>query len=231
MSHNNFDSKKVCRTCGTPLEIRQTRPSPTRAQKAYYYTAYYVCPNCQKMYHDERFKVTNKQTASLFESKSPSLLRPHPDPLPACRQARLRGEGIGKTYDVQIWTDGACSHNGRPEAKASWAFVSGPHEEAGRVVGKQTNNMGEGTAVLKALEWAAAQGHKVIRLHTDSQITIQNLQKAPDKVKVNRELFEEIEKVIRDNDLLVEYVKVPGHADDVNNNRADRLANGLVGIK
>lgn len=146
-----------------------------------------------------------------------------------------------KPVDVEVWTDGACSNNGKPEAKASWAFVSplrqgyegqgGYYEEAGRVIGKQTNNMGEGTAVLKAFEWAVSKGFKAIRLHTDSQITIQNLQKPARMVKVNRELFEEIEKVIQRNDLVVQYVKVPGHADDVNNNRADKLANGLVGIR
>lgn len=208
MSHNNLDSDKRCRSCGYPLEIRQTRPSPTRFQKAYYYTAYYFCPDCQKIYHDDQFKVVNKPERSLFGT--PSTHGP---------------------VDVEIWTDGACSNNGKPTAKAAWAFVSGEYEAAGRVEGKQTNNMGEGTAILKALEWAAASGHKVVKLHTDSQISIHNLQKAPDKVKVNRELFEEIAQVIQENNLLVEYVKVPGHADDVNNNRADKLANGLVGIK
>lgn len=208
MSHNNLDSKKVCKTCGTPLEIKATRYSPTRDQKPYYYKAYYFCPQCQKIYHDEAFKVVNK-TQPMFSS-----------PIDTTRPV-----------EVEAWTDGACSNNGKPEAKASWAFVSGEHEEAGRVIGKQTNNMGEGTAVLKALEWAVSKGYKAIRLHTDSQITIQNLQKPARMVKVNRELFEEIEKVIQDNSLVVQYVKVPGHADDVNNNRADKLANGLVGIK
>ena len=218
MSQNNLDSNKVCKTCGQSLEVRQTRHSPSRALKPYYYKAYYFCPNCQKIYHDEQFKVVN-QTSSLF-AQAPDLTQ---------------------AVDIDIWTDGACSNNGKPTAKASWAFVSPLrksyegqaeyYEEAGRVIGKQTNNMGEGTAVLKALEWAVSQAHKVIRLHTDSQITIQNLQKPARMVKVNRELFEEIEKVIQENELVVQYVKVPGHADNVNNNRADKLANGLVGIK
>jgi ribonuclease HI len=138
---------------------------------------------------------------------------------------------IHTPIDVEIWTDGACSNNGKPEAKASWAFVSGEYEEAGRVIGKQTNNMGEGIAVLKALEWAVSKGYKHVRLHTDSQITIFNLQKPARIVKANKELFEEIEKVIQENELVVQYIKVPGHADNVNNNRADKLANGLVGIK
>lgn len=208
MSYNNLSSKKNCKTCGTILEIRQTRYSPTRALKPYYYSAYYYCPNCQKIYHDDAFKVVNK-TQNMFSSPIDTT----------------------KPVDVEIWTDGACSNNGKPTAKASWAFVSGDYEEAGRVIGKQTNNMGEGTAVLKAFEWAVSKGYKAIRLHTDSQITIQNLQKPASMVKVNRELFEEIEKVIQEHKLVVQYVKVPGHADDVNNNRADKLANGLVGIK
>lgn len=208
MSHNNLRLEKNCKTCGTILEVRQTRYSPTRELKPYYYRAYYYCPNCQKIYHDDAFKVVNK-TQHMFSSPIDTT----------------------KPVDVEIWTDGACSNNGKPTAKASWAFVSGDNEAAGRVIGKQTNNMGEGTAILKAFEWAVSKGYNAIRLHTDSQITIQNLQKPASMVKVNRELFEEIEKVIQTNELVVQYVKVPGHAGDVNNNRADKLANGLVGIR
>ena len=50
-------------------------------------------------------------------------------------------------------------------------------------------------------------------------------------IKENREIFELIEDVISANSLTVDYEKVLGHSGDVNNERADKLANGLVGIK
>ena len=132
--------------------------------------------------------------------------------------------------DVNIWTDGACRANGTADAKAAWAFVSGEYEDAGIVEGKQTNNTAEAFAIYHALLWAVGRNYKRIRVHTDSQITIQSLLKPYEKVKANQEIFKQIADLITDNNLQVIYEKVPGHADDVNNNRADKLANTLAGI-
>ncbi len=197
-------SSLICKTCGTPLLVKATKRTAEQLTKPYYYSAYYYCPRCHKMYLNDKFKVENE---NLFTKKN-----------------------IGPV-DVEIWTDGACSNNGRPNAKASWAFVSGEYEAAGLVVGKQTNNTGEGFAILHALEWASEKGYKKIKILTDSQISIHNLQKPFEKVKENRELFAQIADVIDKNQLEVVYEKVAGHADNVNNNRADKLANDLVGIK
>ena len=57
------------------------------------------------------------------------------------------------------------------------------------------------------------------------------MKKEVEKIKENREIFRNIFDVIKGNKLHVEFVKVLGHSGDVNNERADRLANGLVGIK
>jgi ribonuclease HI len=195
-----------CKSCGTSLIIKQTKRTPEQLLKSYYYTAYYLCPNCHKLYHNDKFKVEN---TNLF---TPPVVEV-------------------KDIDVEIWTDGACSNNGRPNAKASWAFVSGEYEGAGLVEGKQTNNPGEGFAILYALRWAVSNGHKTIKISSDSQISLNNLKKPAFMVKENRELFQEIENLIKENELTVVYEKVAGHADNVNNNRADKLANGLVGLK
>ena len=55
-----------------------------------------------------------------------------------------------------------------------------------------------------------------------------NLKKPASKVKMNREIFEDIEKVIAANGLYVTYNKVLGHSGDPNNERADKLANSLA---
>ena len=132
-------------------------------------------------------------------------------------------------YDIEIWTDGACVANGRPNARAAWAFVSGKTEHAGLVPGmKQTNNVAEGLAIFHALDWAARNNYKKIKIYTDSQITIYNVKKSAHLVKQNREIFQDIEDLITQHSLRVCYEKVPGHSDNVNNSRADKLANGLA---
>ena len=192
----------TCKTCGSPLLTKPTKRTAEQLKKQYYYTHYYFCPNCQKIYHSEKFKVMN-DNFYLFTKKE--MLSPF-------------------VSEVDIWTDGACSNNGKENAKASWAFVSGEHEEAGLVEGKQTNNRGEAQAIYHALLWAAEKGYKRIRVHTDSQITLHGVAKRPEMVKENRDIFQKIYNVIEKNALEVQYQKVLGHSTDENNNRADQLA-------
>jgi ribonuclease HI len=203
-----MDTEEICKNCGQVLEKRETKRIPSQLKKPYYYSAYYVCPDCKKLYHSDKFKVINPKTTPLHFG---SL------------------EQEEKTeYDTSIWTDGACVSNGTPRAKAAWAFVSGKTEQAGRVEGKQTNNVAEGLAIYYALVWAAEKGYKKILLHTDSQISLFNLNKPASRVKMNREIFEKIEAVIAINGLKVDYKKVLGHSGDPNNERADALANGMA---
>ena len=197
--------KRICRNCGKKLVEKQTRRTTGQLKKPYYYTAYYYCPYCNKLYHDEKFKVINSKATPLHFGS-------------------LNTTG----YDAEIWTDGACVYNGTPKAKAAWAFVSGETEQKGLVQGKQTNNRAEGLAIYYALKWAAERKFRKILLHTDSQISLFNLKKPASKVVANREIFEDIEKVIAENDLQVHYKKVLGHSGDPNNERADMLANGLA---
>lgn len=209
----------ICKNCGDSLEERKTKRTAEQLKKPYYYSAYYFCPSCKKLYHDEKFKVHNNQTSFLSPARATQN---------KSRKVALNfGEHEGE-YDAAIWTDGACVSNGTPNAKAAWAFVSGKTERAGRVEGKQTNNVAEGLAIYYALLWAAEKGYKKIHLHTDSQISLFNLKKPASKVLANREIFEDIEKVIAENGLAVEYTKVLGHSGDPNNERADKLANGLA---
>ncbi len=206
----------LCKNCGSDLIVKQTKRTPEQLKKSYYYTAYYFCPKCKKLYHNDKFKVLNQQVANslwpMEENHKPSAISHKP-------------------YDTHIWTDGACTRNGYDGARAAWAFVSGKTEKADLVRGKQTNNTAEAFAIYHALLWAAEEKHKIVKIYSDSQITLNNLTKSPDRVKENREIFQLIEDVISANGLTVDYEKVPAHADNEGNNRADRLANGLVGIK
>lgn len=74
----------------------------------------------------------------------------------------------------RIYTDGACKHNGRAGASASYAYVlpDNPDEShAERVPPEQsqTNNTAELLAIKYALEKAKRRGARTIQLYTDSE--------------------------------------------------------------
>lgn len=201
--------QKRCRTCGSKLIQRETQKKPSQLKKPYYYIAYYFCPHCHKIYHDDKFKVINQaSTQSLFTETNPR----------------------DDKFDVELWTDGACVFNGQHNARAAWAFVSGAIEKAGLVPGvKQTNNVAEGLAIFHALSWAAKNHFQKIKIYSDSQITINNIKKSASQIKQNTEIFQKIEELIKQYKLIVYLEKVIGHSGDVNNTRADKLANQLAG--
>jgi ribonuclease HI len=211
---------ETCKKCGGRLIKKATKRTAEQLQKSYYYSAYYYCPHCKKLYHDNKFKVTNKVS-----------------------QAELAGSSSLPSYDVEIWTDGACINNGKPNARAAWAFVAhsavhksskedsghaGKIEGAGLVEGKQTNNTAEALAIYYALVWAASMQFQRIKLYTDSQISIHGVKKPPAKVLKNREIFEQIASVISKQQLKVDFIKVLGHSGDPNNEQVDKLANSLA---
>lgn len=196
-------SFEKCKYDNSPLELREVKRSSQQLLKKYYFTKYYFCPTCKRMYFSDAFKVENKNF-DLFSK-----------------------DEIAQ-FDVQIWTDGASSHNGKENAKAAWAFVAGKHEDAGLIDGKQTNNRAEAFAVYHALKWAGKKGYKKIKIHTDSQITIFGVLKSHEKVKENRDIFALIAEEVKRNNLDVKYEKVLGHSGDKNNERADRLAVSLT---
>jgi len=218
---------EICKTCGTRLIVKQTKRTASQLKKPYYYTAYYFCSKCQKLYHDDKFKIVNEQTP-LFGGETP---------LPGEKVQSTRDtrdtRATRDTYDVEIWTDGACVYNGQEHAKAAWAFVAltqegTDYEEAGAVEGRQTNNVAEALAIYHAFLWASKKSYKKIIIYSDSQISLNNMKKSPSKVKMNAEIFEEIAKLIKKFDLNVHLEKVLGHSGDVNNERADKLANKLA---
>lgn len=236
-----LQAQKICKTCGGKLIQRETQKKASQLEKAYYYTAYYFCPKCQKIYHNDRFKVVSDNQNSLFNiSNNLKVGKEAKNGFwTSQKQNNVSGDEFKRSanadsriFDVEIWTDGACVSNGQKHARAAWAFVSGKTEKADLVPGaKQTNNVAEGLAIFHALDWAAKKNFKKIKIYTDSQITIHNLNKPASKVKVNQEIFRNIEQIISQNKLEVSYEKVLGHSGDINNERADKLANTLAGIQ
>ena len=54
-----------------------------------------------------------------------------------------------------VFTDGACQNNGKPNAIASWAVYFNENDSRNAselIIGKQTNQVAELTAIIKAYE-------------------------------------------------------------------------------
>lgn len=135
---------------------------------------------------------------------------------------------------ITIYTDGACVGNGSVDAVATWAFIcieNGKHE-AGRVYGLQTNNTGELTAILKALEYAYNLGKKVV-IYSDSQYAIDSSSKwHPDRKRTkNRSVknYEIIKRIwVFNEEVKAEFRWVKGHNNNPYNEIADELAATLA---
>ena len=77
---------------------------------------------------------------------------------------------------IKVYTDGACSGNGKEGAIGGWAFcVVGENDESGAEV-NTTNNRMEFTAMLRALQWTEKNlNNNFIEYYTDSALLYNTL--------------------------------------------------------
>jgi ribonuclease HI len=141
------------------------------------------------------------------------------------------------TTPVSIYSDGACSGNPGP---GGWAAIvtDGPHErELWGGESCTTNQRMELTAALEGLR--SVEGRRQVDLCSDSAYVVncfrdkwylrwrqngwRNAQKKPVE---NRDLWEALIAAAEQHD--VTWHKVAGHAGDVMNERADRLARAVI---
>ncbi|GMS83458.1 hypothetical protein PENTCL1PPCAC_5633, partial [Pristionchus entomophagus] len=136
-----------------------------------------------------------------------------------------------------VYTDGACSKNGRSNAKAGWGVWWGDghaDNDCGAVSGEQTNNRAEMLAVIKAIQTARNRGMLKLIVRTDSQLLINSMDKWIVKWK-NNGWKNANGKDVKNQDLLqildmqlevfpVHFEHVPGHAGVHGNEMADQLA-------
>lgn len=140
---------------------------------------------------------------------------------------------------VTIYTDGACSGNPGP---GGWAAVLrfGEHsrEMSGFVPGT-TNNRMELMAAIEGL--AALKEPCEVKVCSDSSYLVNAFQKgwldnwqsngwknASKQPVENQDLWMILLLTIRKHGHAVTFVKVPGHADDADNNRCDELARAAI---
>ena len=147
---------------------------------------------------------------------------------------------------IPIYTDGACSKNGYPEAKAGIGifFADNDPRNVSSIVDKdkykQTNNVAELLAFIIAIKIVANDGNKY-KIYTDSEYVIKcatkfaNWLKKKDKTEIkNYELVEELYQLVEKYNIKYEHIKAHTGFDDEHsygNEQADKLANDAIGVE
>lgn len=140
---------------------------------------------------------------------------------------------------LKIYTDGACVNNGSPKAKAAYGFVviendQVIHKEGERCEGAQTNNVGELTAILKAMFYCLEGGYESATIYSDSKYAINSItewnieKKIKGQKKKNYDLIKECKYLFERQEIEFDFVWIKGHSDDYFNDMADSLATGAI---
>ncbi len=152
---------------------------------------------------------------------------------------------------IQVFTDGACSNNGKENAKAGLGVYfseNDPRNSSKRVIGKQTNNVAELSAIIEVfsiLRKEIESGEEII-IYSDSKIAIgwctttgQKYEKSSwikkkgeipnvDLIKIGYQLCKDNQNVI------LKHIRAHTGLNDelsLGNEGADRLANEAIGFK
>ena len=152
--------------------------------------------------------------------------------------------------EISVYTDGACSNNGKKTATAGIGVYFGENDSrnvSSRISGKQSNNIAELKAILKACEILEQEikDNKKIMIYTDSNYSILCCTTYGNKLSkkgwTKKEPIPNIELVKKayyffenNNNVRLTYVKAHTLAQDkhsIGNENADRLANQAIGIK
>lgn len=146
--------------------------------------------------------------------------------------------GSGRTSTtVDIYTDGACSGNPGPGGWAAILLYGDERKDVQGAAPSTTNQRMELQAAIGGLE--ALRRPVRVRLHSDSSYLVNAFnqgwierwqrngwQTAAKKPVSNKDLWEQLVALSKTHD--IEWIKVPGHADDEWNNKADALARAAV---
>jgi len=156
---------------------------------------------------------------------------------------------------INIYIDGSCIHNGSPNAIAGYGVyfkADDERNEYARVVGKQTNNTGELTAFIRAVEkmndeLTKEPPIKKIAIYSDSEYVIKcagaygdrlfknDWKTVEGKVPPNLKLIQRIREIYRPYKKHIELHHIKAHTGfndehSIGNAEADRLANLAVGV-
>jgi ribonuclease HI len=144
--------------------------------------------------------------------------------------------------DYHVYTDGACSKNGTRTASAGIGIYFGendPRNVSEKLLGKQTNNLAELTAIVKthAIIRPDLLSGKKVAIFTDSEYAIKCVSTYGEKcykqnwnVDIpNKELVKTAYELYKDNSNNVRFIHVRAHTQktdihSIGNDQADKLA-------
>ncbi len=144
--------------------------------------------------------------------------------------------------DYHVYTDGACSKNGTRAACAGIGIYFGendPRNVSEKLLGKQTNNLAELTAIVKthAIIRPDLLSGKKVAIFTDSEYAIKCVSTYGEKcykqnwnVDIpNKELVKTAYELYKDNSNNVRFIHVRAHTQktdihSIGNDQADKLA-------
>ena len=149
---------------------------------------------------------------------------------------------------INVYIDGSCVNNGKENACAGYGVYFKENDtknEYGRVEGKQTNNTGELTGIIRALEILSDFDIR-INIYTDSEYVMKcagyytarlaknNWKTQNDKVPPNLKLLKKLHKLMNNKEnVKLHHIKAHTNLQDehsIGNYHADRLANLAIGI-
>jgi len=159
-------------------------------------------------------------------------------------------ERIDEEQDIDVYIDGSCINNGKINAKAGYGvfFETGDDRNESNVVqGKQTNNTGELTAMIRALEILKKEieDKRIINIYTDSEYVMKcsgsygdrlaknDWKTKEDKIPPNLKLLQKIHELYHANKKYIKIHHIKAHTNlsdkhSIGNSQADRLANIAV---
>jgi ribonuclease HI len=184
----------------------------------------------------------------------PTVPNSHSSPKPKHKRKRCRldDEAVRRKYDIPsdaetIYTDGACTRNGKSGAKAGigvFFTLNDPRNVSARLPGhRQTNQRAELFAVLRALETLhlnrSSCDRKRVVILSDSKYVVNALtdwvlrwescgwKTLDGKNVISKDLFKRVRDMLgelTENHIIVKFVQVPGHRGIWGNEQADELA-------
>ena len=126
-----------------------------------------------------------------------------------------------KVNNIVCYVDGACSGNPGPGGIGIVILDGDIKEEISENIGRVTNNIAELYAIKRCLEEIHCDDRN-IKIYTDSQYAIGVLTMNW-SITANIELIHDI-KSIMSFFKNIEFIKISGHTGDINNERANKLA-------
>jgi ribonuclease HI len=143
------------------------------------------------------------------------------------------------SYDIIVYTDGACSKNGTKHAIAGYGIYFGENDCRNRsvrlITGRFTNNVAELTAVIEAIKLIPEYYGKKIAIYTDSKYTMLCANSYGEKCNKknwpmdipNVELVKELFTLVKQHSITLLHVTAHTTEMDIHsigNREADRLA-------